>query len=141
MTHTLFIYETGGYAIASPTPPGLQTPDGATRTDYAARPELDAAISAYLASTPTPDWDGFNTYILINSAFDTAYNLATPKVQTVLITAYSVVATGNYASFSWALEQMCAIAIVPQLTRDAWADEARDTCHLPAAFVDVLRGS
>lgn len=140
---TLFTFPNGGYQVVNPTPESLDTPAGATRSDHANQAELAAAIAA-IQQPQQPDWKGFASWARDNVALNTAIAAALPLKP---VAAGGIGATllqasqGDLDNFASYFEAVCSAALVTSQQRGAWADLARDTYHLPADFVAVVRAS
>jgi len=91
---------------------------------------------------PTPDWDGFNTYMLTDTDFNTYYGTGltvAPAVTTSIPTALAQVSTNDVNSFNLTFNGFCNAVSVTATHRNGWADVA-ESYHLPADFVSVIRG-
>jgi len=79
MSHSLITFEGGGYSIHSPTPQGLQTPEGASRTDYESVAELRAAISI-IPRAALPDVPSAYSALLLSAVFQRVDVLADSSI-------------------------------------------------------------
>lgn len=91
---------------------------------------------------PTPNWDGFNAYMLTDTDFNTYYGTGltvAPAVTTSIPTALAQVSTNGINSFNLTFNGFCNAVSVTATHRNGWADVA-ESYHLPADFVSVIRG-
>ena len=105
-----------------------------------------ASLRAALPAPPTPDWDGFNAYILTNVGFQSAMELAPTALSVALPSAYRDVAgaiasndTGKVLLFSTIWEGICTAGSTATAQRDTWANKAAEF-NLPPELVAVVRG-
>lgn len=91
----------------------------------------------------TPNWDGFNGFILSDITFNTYYGAGlttAPAVTSSLPAALAQVATNGVGAFAMVFNGFCGAAGVTSEHRGLWANEAEDF-NLPTDFVNVVRGN
>jgi hypothetical protein len=105
--------------------------------NYEIVPDLEPVVEP-----PTPNWDGFNSYMLTDTDFNTYYGTGltvAPAVTTSIPTALAQVSTNGVNSFNLTFNGFCNAVSVTTTHRNSWADVA-ESYHLPADFVSVIRG-
>ena len=90
-----------------------------------------------------PNWDGFNVWMLQETAFkelcSRAFQNGHGSMVSALFAAYRDVATGKTEPFEITFEAVCAAGGATPEHREAWAQQAA-ALHLPDGFVQILRG-
>ena len=104
--------------------------------------ELTAARQE--SEQPHPNWDGFNVWMLQETAFKELCSMAFQRghgsMVSALFSAYRDVATGKTEPFEITFAAVCAAGGALQEDRERWATQAAKM-HLPETFCQIIKGN
>ena len=97
-----------------------------------------------LVPTQLPNWDGFNVWMLQETAFkavcSTAFQNGHGSMVSALFAAYRDVATGKTEPFKFTFAAVCAAGGALPEDRERWATQAAKM-HLPETFCQIIKGN